>query len=144
MAYASWGLCPMFWPLLRSSTRAQTIIKAARGTVAAKGVFDNFTGGSRLRGHRFPLSGPSVPLSGPSVPLTGGIRSPHGPLFNCLIQSRKCAINNFWTKNPWGLLGWGSRGSRQIIYVRISPNIWSVFGTGNRPNINNFQDRQPA
>ena len=61
-----------------------------------------------------------------------------------LTQSRKCAINNFWTKNPRGLLGWGSRGSRQIICVRIFPNIWSVFGTANRPNINNFRDRQPA
>ena len=59
-------------------------------------------------------------------------------------QSRKCAINNFWTKNSVGLLGWGSRGSRQIIYVRIFPNICSVFGTANRPNINNFRDRQPA
>ena len=38
-------------------------------------------------------------------------------------QGRKCAINNFWTKNPRGLLGSGSRGSRQIIYVRIFPNI---------------------
>ena len=28
--------------------------------------------------------------------------------------SRKLAINNFWTKNPRGLLGSGSRGSRQI------------------------------
>ena len=41
-------------------------------------------------------------------------------------QSRKCAINNFWTKNPRGLLGWGSRWSRRIIYVRISP-IFEVF-----------------
>ena len=61
-----------------------------------------------------------------------------------LIQCRKCAINNFWTKNPRGLLGWGSRGSRQIIYVRIFANICSVFGTLNRPNINNFRDRQLA
>ena len=59
-------------------------------------------------------------------------------------QSRKCAINNFWTKNPRGLLRWGSRGSRQIIYVRIFPNIWSVFGTTSRPNIKNFRDRRPA
>ena len=59
-------------------------------------------------------------------------------------QSRKCAINNLRTKNPRGLLGWGSRGSRQIIYVRIFPNIWSVFETTSRPNINNFRDRRPA
>ena len=59
-------------------------------------------------------------------------------------QSRNCAINNFWTKNPRRLSGWGSRGSRQIIYVRIFPNIWSVFGTTSRPNINNFRDRRPA
>ena len=52
----------------------------------------------------------------------------HPPPVNDSIQSRKCAINNFWTKNLRGLLGWGSRGSRQIIYVRIFPNIWSVFG----------------
>ena len=36
---------------------------------------------------------------------------------------RKCAINNFWTKNPRGVLGRGSRGSRQIIYARIFPNV---------------------
>ena len=41
-------------------------------------------------------------------------------------QSRKCAINNFWTKNPRGLLGRGSGGSRQIIYVRIFL-IFEVF-----------------
>ena len=61
-----------------------------------------------------------------------------------LVQSRKCAINNFSTKNPRGLLGWGSRGSCQIIYVRIFPSLWSVFGTTRRPNINNFRDRRPA
>ena len=60
------------------------------------------------------------------------------------IQSRKCAINNFWTKNSARRLGWGSRGSRQIIYGRIFPIIWSVFGTANRPNINNFRGRRPA
>ena len=43
------------------------------------------------------------------------------------VQSRKCAINHFWTKNPRGLLGWASRGSRQIIYVRIFPNVCEVF-----------------
>ena len=69
---------------------------------------------------------------------------PSFPDFGVLTQSRKCAINNFWTKNPLGLLGWGSRGSRQIIYVRIFSNIWSVFGTTSRPNINNFRDRRPA
>ena len=58
--------------------------------------------------------------------------------------SRKCAINNFGQKIRRG--GWGeglSRGSRQIIYVRIFPNIWSVFGTPNQPNTNNFQGRRP-
>ena len=40
--------------------------------------------------------------------------------------SRKCAINTFWTKPSAGLLRWGSRGSRQIIYVRIFP-IFEVF-----------------
>ena len=58
--------------------------------------------------------------------------------------SRKCAINTFWTQKSAGLLGWGSRGSRQIIYVRIFPNIGSVFGTANLPNINSFRNRQPA
>ena len=43
-----------------------------------------------------------------------------------------------------GLLGWGSWGSRQITYVRIFPNISSVFGTASQPNINNCRDRQPA
>ena len=62
-----------------------------------------------------------------------------GSYFLLICQSQKCAINNFWTKNSAGLLGWGSRGSRQIIYVRIFPNIWSVFGTANRPNQNNFR-----
>ena len=56
----------------------------------------------------------------------------HAFLANC-TQGRKCAINKFWAKNPRGLLGWGSRGSRQIIYVRIFPNISNVFGTANRP-----------
>ena len=56
----------------------------------------------------------------------------------CLSQGRKCAINKFWTKKSAGRLEWGSRGSRQIIYVRILPNIWSVFGPANRPNINNY------
>ena len=57
---------------------------------------------------------------------------------------RKCAINNFWTKDLAGRVGWGSRGSRQIIYVRIFPNIWSVFGTTNRPHISNFWGCLPA
>ena len=41
--------------------------------------------------------------------------------------SRKCAINNFWTKKFARLLGWGSRGSRQIIYVRIFPQCLKCF-----------------
>ena len=36
--YVSWG--PIFWPFLRSPTRAPTV-KAVRGTVAVKGIFDN-------------------------------------------------------------------------------------------------------
>ena len=46
-----------------------------------------------------------------------------------LLQSRKCAINTFWTKNLRGLLGVKVKGvtsDRQIIYARISP-IFEVF-----------------
>ena len=32
-------------------------------------------------------------------------------------QSRKCAINNFWTKNPRGLLGCGSRGGHVRLFM---------------------------
>ena len=60
------------------------------------------------------------------------------------FSSRKCAIHNFWTNNLVERLGWGARGSRQIIYVRLCPNIWSVFGTANRPNINNAPGRRQA
>ena len=59
-------------------------------------------------------------------------------------QGRKCGINKFWAKKTAGRFGCGSRGWRQTIYVRIFPNIWSVFGTANRSNINNFRDRRPA
>ena len=62
---------------------------------------------------------------------------------NARFQSRKCAINNFWTKRSAGRL-WGSWGSGQIIYVGIFPNIWSVFGSTNRPNISSFRGRRPA
>ena len=63
-AYASWG--PVFWPFLRSSARAPTI-KAVRGTVAMKGVLDNYPFPSQS--HRFP-----------SVPLVAS--------FNCSIVGR--------------------------------------------------------
>ena len=39
-----------------------------------------------------------------------------------------------------GLLGWGLRGSHQIIYVRIFPNICSTFATANRPNTRDLEE----
>ena len=41
MTYASWG--PIFWPFLRSSAR-EPKIKAVRGSVAIKGIFDACSG----------------------------------------------------------------------------------------------------
>ena len=45
----------------------------------------------------------------------------------------------FEEKKFRGLLGWGSRGSHQIVDVRLFPFISSVSGTTNRPNINKFE-----
>ena len=66
--YASWA--PIFWPFLRSSGRAPTI-KAVRGTVAGKGVFDDKKKGAV----RSPYRGGSVPLTVPLVPPTDRIAS---------------------------------------------------------------------
>ena len=51
----------------------------------------------------------------------------HGYLALKYLRAKYYAINHFWTKNPRGLLGWGSRASRQIIYVRIFPNVSKCF-----------------
>ena len=58
-------------------------------------------------------------------------------------QSRKCAINNFWTKKSAGRLGCGSRGSRQLFMLGFS-QVLKCFRDANRPNINNFRGRRPA
>ena len=60
-----------------------------------------------------------------------------------ISQSRKCATNIFWTKHSARLLGWGSRGHAQFL-CQDFPNIWSVLGPAERPNINNFWRRRPA
>ena len=70
ICYASWG--PIFWPFLSRSARAPTM-KAVRGTIAIKGVFDN------KKGPRFLLWGFPFPLRGHRFPCEG-IRSPYGPL----------------------------------------------------------------
>ena len=65
ICYVSWD--SIFWPFHRRSARAPTI-KAVRGTVAIKGIFDSpfpLRGGPfLLRGHRFPLWG-DLFLTGP-------------------------------------------------------------------------------
>ena len=73
MPSASWG--PTFWPSLRSSAR-DTTIKAIRGTVAIKGIFDNRASVPVTRGS-VPLTAPLVPLMGDPFPLRAS--------FNCFV-----------------------------------------------------------
>ena len=62
----------MFWPFLRSSTRAPTT-KAIGETIAIKGVFEN------QKGRPFPLR-ERVPLTGPLATPDGGDAFLYGPL----------------------------------------------------------------
>ena len=89
---------------------------------------------------------PRCPWDVPSLSLgrLGGIPTAKFLYVIFLYQFFLSIINNFWTKKIGGAVRVRVQGVAPIIYVRIFLNIWSVLGTANRPNINNFRDRQPA
>ena len=75
---------------------------------------------------------PPLAVSQLCRPISGGMPWP-------IFRSRKCVASHFWTNKSARLLGRGSRGSRQITYLRICPTIWTGFETANRSSINDFE-----
>ena len=92
------------------------------------------------------LSGTSLldPTSEPALP-----SPPQGSIWHRNSESRKCATNNFWTKNRRGGSGEGLGGHARLFMLGFSPifEVFSgpptgltqiIFGTANRPNINKW------